>query len=61
MFAALSENLEFFKSKINLALMLAPVARVDRLSSPTIQRLKDNETVRSFIENTMGPEVLSSP
>jgi hypothetical protein len=36
MFAALCENLDFFKPKINLAIMLAPVARVDRLSSPTI-------------------------
>jgi pimeloyl-ACP methyl ester carboxylesterase len=61
MFAALCENLEFFKPKINLAIMLAPVARVDRLSSPTIQKMKENETLRSFIENTMGPEVLPSP
>lgn len=36
MFAALSENLDFFKPKINLAIMLAPVARVDRMSSSTI-------------------------
>jgi hypothetical protein len=43
MFAALSENLDFFKPKINLAIMLAPVARVDRLSSSTLQKLKDNK------------------
>lgn len=61
MFAALCENLEFFKPKINLAIMLAPVARVDRLSSPTIQRLKESENVRAFLENTMGPELLPSP
>ena len=36
MFAALSENIEFFVQKINVAIMLAPVARVDRLDSTTI-------------------------
>jgi hypothetical protein len=36
MFAALSENLEFFLPKINLAIMLAPVARVDRLASKSL-------------------------
>lgn len=61
MFAALCENLEFFKPKINLAIMLAPVARVDRLSSPTIQKIKNNETLRDFIENTIGPEIMPTP
>lgn len=42
MFAALSENLEFFKDKINVAIMLAPVTRVDRATSGTIHKLKDS-------------------
>ena len=37
MFAALSENLDFFKERINLVVMLAPVTRVDHLSSQAIQ------------------------
>ena len=36
MFAALSENLEFFRPRLNLVVMLAPVARVDRLGSATL-------------------------
>jgi hypothetical protein len=33
MFAALSENLDFFKDKINLAIMLAPVTRVGSMNA----------------------------
>jgi len=36
MFAGLIENSDFFKGKINLAIMLAPVARVDRMTSKTL-------------------------
>lgn len=43
MFAALVENLEFFKPKLDLVIMLAPVARVDRLASTTLQKLKENQ------------------
>ena len=52
MFAALSENLEFFKAKINICLMLAPVTRVDRLTSGSIKKLKDSDTFFSFIEKS---------
>ena len=60
MFAAMSENLDFFKPKINLAIMLAPVARVDRLSSSTLQKLKDNKQLLDFFQK-MGPEMLPNP
>lgn len=60
MFAAMSENLDFFKPKINLAIMLAPVARVDRLSSSTLQKLKDNKQLLDFLQK-MGPEMLPNP
>jgi len=36
MFAALCENSEFYRPRLNLAVMLAPVARVDRLGSATL-------------------------
>jgi hypothetical protein len=42
MFAALIENLDFFKTKINLAIMLAPVTRVDRMTCGTVHKLKDS-------------------
>lgn len=60
MFAALCDNQEFFKNKLNLAIMLAPVARVDRMTSATLQKLKDNENARAFVEK-LGPEVMPSP
>jgi hypothetical protein len=60
MFAALVDNLEFFKPKINLAIMLAPVARVDRMSSTAIHRIKDSKRVLSFVE-AQGPELFPNP
>jgi len=60
MFAALCENKDFFKDKINLAIMLAPVARVDKCSAKTIQDMANKETVAQFIES-IGPELLPTP
>jgi len=60
MFAALSENQEFFNGKLNVAIMLAPVARVDRMTSATLQKMKENENARAFVKS-MGPEVMPSP
>lgn len=45
MFAALSENLDFFKTKINVCLMLAPITRIDRMSYGLIQKVKNNDTL----------------
>ena len=50
MFAALSENLGFFKDKINVAIMLAPVTRVDRMTCGTAQNLKENNNLFSLFE-----------
>jgi hypothetical protein len=60
MFAALCNDLAFFKDKINLAIMLAPVARLDRLTSTTLQNMKENENVSAFAER-IGPELLPNP
>ena len=42
MFSALSENSEFFRERVNLFVMLAPVTRVDRCQNSTIRNLADN-------------------
>ena len=49
MFCALSENLEFFKERMNLFVALAPVARVDSCSSGIIKKMKDNEMVEKTL------------
>ena len=45
MFAGLSENMEFFRDRMNLFIALAPVVRVDSCSSGIIKKIKDNETI----------------
>ena len=42
MFAALCENLDFFKPKLNLVIMLAPVTRPTSVSTKRLQFLADN-------------------
>lgn len=49
MFCALSENLEFFKERLNLFIALAPVVRVDSCSSGLIRKLKDNENFEKML------------
>ena len=51
MFAALCDNLEFFKPKINLAIMLAPVTRIDRNTCGQIHRFKDSESMFKLAES----------
>jgi hypothetical protein len=60
MFAALIDNSQFFNSRINLCIMLAPVARIKNLSASVIQKSKNFHTGVSVIES-IGPEILSSP
>ena len=60
MFSALSENQEFFRPKINLAIMLAPVARVDRANNIYIEKVKSNEEVFKLLEK-IGPELFPDP
>lgn len=60
MFAALCENLDFFRPKINLCIMLAPVTRVDRMTCGTAHKLKESENLFKFLEG-QGPELMSTP
>lgn len=60
MFAALSENLEFFKDKINLAVMLAPVTRVGNMNAYILKKIKNMNTLVALLES-QGPELFSSP
>ena len=45
MLAALCDNYEFFKSKLNLVILLAPVARVDRMTSKALQKAKTKSPI----------------
>ena len=60
MFAALIENSEFFKSRINLCIMLAPVTRVKKLAASVLQKMKNVHTLASMMES-IGPELLPNP
>ena len=60
MFAALSENSDFFRERVNLFCMLAPCARVDRCQGSTIRSMADNSTVMKMMRK-MGPEMLPEP
>ena len=60
-FAALIDNAEFFKPKINVAIMLAPVTRVDRMTCGSVHKLKDNDKLFELLEKTQGNEVMALP
>ena len=60
MFSALCSNSDFFRDKINLAIMLAPVACIHNSSSKTVQDLAKNDNIIAFIER-LGPEILPCP
>jgi lysosomal acid lipase/cholesteryl ester hydrolase len=60
MFAALSMDPEFFRGKINLCVMIAPVATVHNATSKILQDHANNEKLVALIQK-MGPEVLPSP
>ena len=60
MFSALSENADWFRERVNLFLMLAPVARVDRCNNPTLRLVSENATIIKMIKK-MGPEIMPSP
>jgi hypothetical protein len=49
MFAALSENLDFFKARMNLFIALAPVLRVDNCSSGFIKKMSDGEKLEKLV------------
>lgn len=60
MFSALSENSDWFRERINLFIMLAPVARCDRLANPTLKSFSENNVVLKMLKK-MGPELMPSP
>lgn len=60
MFAALSENLDFFKSRLNLFVALAPVVRVDNCTSTLLSKMKDRDTLDKIAHKMEIHEILSS-
>ena len=56
--SALSENAEWFKQRVNLFCLLAPVARVDRLDSKFLKGKADNTQMIKLLES-IGPELLT--
>ena len=52
----LIEKPEFFASKINLAIFMAPVARVDRMTSSTLHNIKDSDKIVQVLQ-MQGPEL----
>lgn len=60
MFAALIENSQYFNSRINLCIMLAPVARVDRMKAKPLQIAKNFRTSAALIQE-MGNEIFPRP
>ena len=61
MFAALIDNLEFFKTKINIAIMLAPVTIVHKMEAKMLQKIKNNETLVEMLRHIYGEEILCDP
>jgi hypothetical protein len=49
MFTALSENIEFFRERMNLFIALAPVVKVESCSSGIIRKLKDNQKFEDLL------------
>lgn len=51
---------EFFRQRLNLAVMIAPVAMVHNCTSKILQEHATNEKLVSFVKK-LGPEVFPSP
>lgn len=60
MFAALAENMEYFRPRINLFIALAPVCRVDNCSSGLLKKMKDNEAFENVMTKMDVLEVFPS-
>eukprot|EP00347_Sterkiella_histriomuscorum_P002574 403367625 len=50
MFCALSENMDFFKERMNLFVAYAPVVKVDGVTSSIIKMVKNNQKVDKFMK-----------
>lgn len=59
MFAALSENMDFFRDKLNLFIALAPVVKVDNCTS-TIIKMKDNDMIDKITNKFQINEIFPS-
>ena len=57
---ALIKNQEFFRSRLNLVILLAPVAHLHCCASKPAQDMAVNENVVKFV-NKLGPELLPNP
>lgn len=57
---ALSENMEFFRSRLNLFVALAPVVRVDNCSSTLLSKMKDKEGLDKFLNKMEIYELFAS-
>lgn len=60
MFAALSENLDFFKDRLNVFVALAPVVKVESCSSGIIRKLKDNQKFEDMLNKYEMYEITPS-
>lgn len=60
MFAAMSMDPEFFKDKINLCVMIAPVATVHNAASKLLQDHANNDKLFALFQK-LGPEIMPSP
>lgn len=60
MFCALSENLEFFKKRMNLFIALAPVAKVENCSSGIIKKTAETPTIEKMLKKFKVYEMMPS-
>lgn len=60
MFAALSENLAFFKERLNLAIMIAPTAHIHNCTSRVVKKTVSSSSCSKILEK-LGPEILPKP
>jgi hypothetical protein len=60
MLAALCENVEFFRNKMNCCILLAPVATVHHAGAKNLHKLKEKESFVSGMRK-MGPELFPRP
>lgn len=57
MFAALCNNADFFKQRVNGYILIAPVSRCENLMSPWCQKMKADKKAFDFLKS-QGPEIM---
>ena len=58
MFAALCENGDFFRDKMKCFIAIAPVLKINNLSSPRLQKLKNDKIAYETLK-ALGPEIMT--